>query len=439
MTCPAFGSSSEVSIWYNIDPDPTVAIPDGSSAPNAFTWFNIPITGETLNASLTSTISEIITPQRSYAGSKLTQGEVGGDINIELQASPFLYNMLLAVLQATQPIDVGADLVAGTAGVAINAVGTLVDDDRTINLTGLTATEGASYSVMIDGVNFTYVAGTTPSTSTIATGIAALIDASSAYASTASTATITVSAGAGLSEITFTSWTPAAWAPGEAVINGSTKTCLAFMKRVRVSDTNFDWYLFRGAQISKLTLDMKPGALITGSVSMMGVRPDAPAENTTLPAHWTFVDSPALPIMSGVDSLESLEIQTSAGVDSGATLQDFNITFDNQLRQQQAVGLGHPFAAGIASGRFMASASGTAYYANPRVYLDFLNDAALKIVGVLKDDDGSGFQFLMDYVKVTSGSLPEASGPDQDLTIKTEFRSFESATNGTVKLTKLAA
>ena len=162
MTCPAFGSSSEVSIWYNVDPDPTVAIPDGSSAPNAFTWFNVPITGETLNASLTSTISEIITPQRSYAGSKLTQGEVGGDINIELQASPFLYNMLLAVLQANQPLDVGSDLVVGTAGVAINAVGTLVDDDRTINLTGLTATEGASYSVMIDGVNFTYVAGTTP-------------------------------------------------------------------------------------------------------------------------------------------------------------------------------------------------------------------------------------------------------------------------------------
>lgn len=433
MSCPSFGSSSEVSLWYNIDPDPTAGIP------STFTWFNIPITGETINASLTSTISEIITPQRSFAGSKLTQGEVGGDINIELQASPFLYNMLLAVLQANQPIDVGADLVAGTAGVAINAVGTLVDDDRTINLTGLTATEGASYSVMIDGVNFTYVAGTTPSTSTIATGIAALIDASSAYASTATSATITVSAGAGLSEITFTSWTPAAWAPGEAVINGSTKNCLTFLKRVQITDTTYDYYPFRACQIGKMTLDMKPGALITGSVSMMGVRPDTPLEAVTAPVGWTFVDSPALPIMSGVDSLESLEIQTSAGVDSGATLQDFNITFDNQLRQQQAVGLGHPFAAGVASGRFMASASGTAYYANPRIYNDFLNDAALKIVGVLKDDDGNGFSFLMDYVKVTSGSLPEASGPDQDLTIKTEFRAFESATNGTVKLTKLAA
>ena len=432
MTCPAYGSSSELSVWYAVDPDPTVDIP------GTFTWFNVPVTGESINASLTSTISEVITPQRSYAGSKLTQGEVGGDINIELQASPFLYNMLLAVLQASQPIDVGADLVAGTAGVAINAVGTLVDDDRTVALAGLTATEGASYSVVIDGVNFTHVAPATPTLGGIATALAALIDAG-AYTATAASTTITISAGAGLSEVTFTTWTPASWAPGEAVINGSTKNCLTFMKRVRVSDTTYDFFVMRGCQISKLTLDMKPGALITGSVSMMGVRPDDPMEAVTQPAGWTFVDAPTLPIMSGVDSLESLEIQTSAGVDSGATMQDFGLVFDNQLRQQQAVGLGHPFAAGIASGRFMASASGTAYYSSPKIYRDFLNDAALKIVGVLKDDDGNGFSFLMDYVKVTSGSLPEASGPDQDLTIKTEFRAFESATNGTVKLTKLAA
>jgi hypothetical protein len=438
MTCPAYGSSSNVSLWYAIDPDPAAAIPDGSSAPNAFEWFGIPMTGESLNANLSSTISEIITPERSYAGSKLTQGEVGGDINFELMAGPFVNNMLISVLQANQALDVGADEVAGTSGVAISAVGTLVDDDRTVNLTGVSAVEGASYSVVIDGENFTHVATTGQTLSQIATALALLIDNDATYVATAGTNTITISAGAGLSLIEFTSWVVAAWAPGEALTNGSTTKCLAIMKRVMITSSTYDWYIFRGCQISSLSLDMKPNALITGTISVMGVRPDDPVEATALPTHWTFTRHPNLPLMSGVDSLESLEVQTSAGVDSGATLQDFSLKIDNQLRQQQAVGLGHPFSAGVASGRFMASANGTAYYANPRIYNDFLDDASLKIVMELRDDDGNGYDILMDYVKVTSGSLPEAGGPDQDLTVSTEFRAFESATNGTIKVTRKA-
>ncbi len=437
MTCPSYGSSSQVTVWYAIDPDPTVALPDGSSAPNAFTWHQIPMTGESLNATLSSTISEQITPQRSYAGSKLTQGEVGGSINYELQASPFINNMLISVLQANQALDVGADEVAGTSGVAISAVGTDVDDDRTVDLTGVSVVVGASYSVVIDGVNFTHVAVTGNTLPNIATALAALIDAA-AYTATAGTNTITISAGAGLSSIDFTSWVVAAWAPGEALVNGSTKKCLTLLKRVQVGDTTYDWYAFRGVQVSSMSFDMKPNALITGSVSFMGVRPDDPVEATALPTHWTFVNAPNLPLMSGVDSLEDLQVQTSAGVDTGATLQDFTLTFDNQLRQQQAVGLGHPFAAGVASGRFMASCSGTTYYANPRIYADFLDDAALKIVMELRDDDGNGYDILFDYAKVTSGSLPEAGGPDQDLTVSTEFRAYESATNGTVKITRVA-
>lgn len=438
MTCPAYGSSSEVSLWYAIDPDPLAPLPDGSSAPTAFTWHNIPITGESLNANLSSTISDQITPQRSYAGAKLTQGEVSGSFNYEAQASPFMYNMIAAALQADQALDMGADKVAGTGGVVISAVGTAVADDRTVTLTSLTATQGATYSIIIDGVNFNYTAGSTPSTSTIATGLAALIDAHTKYAATAAGAVVTISDGAGLSEITFTSFVPAAWAPGEKLQNGSTKQCLVFLKRVRIDTTHYDYYAFRGCQISSISFECRPAALITGTCNLMGVKPDAPQENVTQPAHWTFVDAPAKPLMSGVDSLETFTVKTSAGVDTDIIVQDVTFTFDNQLRQQQAVGLGHPFAAGVASGRFMASLSASAYYANPRVYNAFVNDSSLKIVASFVDDNGDGFLMNMDYVKVTSGALPEASGPDQDLTVATEFRAFEDATNGTVSITRVA-
>jgi len=431
--CPVYASTSEEAIYYTVDPDPALPLP------GTLSWYSIPITSESLNATLSSTISEQITPQRSYSGSKLTQGEVGGQFGFELQASPLLNNMFIAALQADQALDLGTDLVAGTAGVVISAVGTLVDDDRTINLTGLTATEGATYSVIIDGENFNYVAGATPTVDSIATALAALIDADTVYVATAATGTITISAGAGLSVISFTSFTPAAWAPGEALVNGSTKKCLAFLKLIKVGDTTYDQYVFRGCQISGVSLDMKPGALLTGSVTLMGIRPDTPTEASALPVGWTMVAAPSLPLMSAVDSLEDLQVQTSAGVDTGATFSDFTLTMDNQLRQQQAIGLGHPFAAGVASGRFMASCSGTVYYANPRVYNDFLNDASLKIVAQLRDSEGSGYNILMNFVKVTSGSLPEAGGPDQDLTVATEFRAFQDPTYGTIQITRVAA
>jgi hypothetical protein len=433
MTCPAFGSSSEVSLWYNLDPDPAAAIPA------TFSWYGIPMTGESLTANLSSTVSEQITSKRSYAGSKLTQGEVTGGFNFEAQASEFFFNMLIAATQANQALTFG-DTQAHAGSATINAIGGTVDASRTISLASVTGlTEGATYTVIIDGQDFNYVAGATPTTTTVAAGLAALITADSKYTATSATSTITISAGAGLLEITFRSTPVASWAPGESFVNGSTKKCFVFLKRVRVGDGKYDFYAFRGVQVGSMAMEITTGALITGSISLLGVKPDTPLENVANPTNWTFVDAPTVPLMSGVDSLRNFAIQDSTGASIGVTMQSLSFTIDNQLRQQLAVGLNSPFSAGVASGRFMATFSGSAYYANPRIYKDFIEDSALKITGDLVDSRNDGVRFLADFVKVTQGGGPMAESGDQDLIISTEFRAFESASNGTLKLTKLAA
>lgn len=438
MTCPSYGSSSEVSLWYAVDPNPAAAIPNGSDAPSAFTWYGIPMTGESISANLSSTISEQITPQRSYAGSKLTQGEVTGSFNYECQASQFMYNMLLCALQSNQAISLGSVQVADTSAAVINAVGGTLNASRTVAISGVAAVSGATYTIRIDGQDFNFVAANT-TLADIATGLAAAVNADSKFTAAATTTTVTISAGAGLSDIEFDTYTVAAWAPGEAITNGSTKNCLVFLKRVQVASDKYDYYLFRGVQIGSLSFEIQPNSLINGTCNLMGIKPDAPLENVSAPAHWTFVPPPVKPLMSGVDSLKDFAIQTSAGVSSGVVMQSLSFTIDNQLRQQQAVGINSPFAAGIASGRFMASFSGSAYYTNTRIYNDFVLDKELKITGKLVDGEGAGFQFLADFVKVTQGGLPMAESPDQDLLITTEFRAFESATNGTLKITRIAA
>lgn len=330
--CPNFGSTSEVSLYYAVEP--STATEDLAGA--TMTWHQVPITGESMDAALTSAVSEQITANRSYANSRLVQGEVTGGFNFEAQAGNFFYDMLICVLQANK----------------------------------LLAASGSGN-----------------------------------------------------------------WASGP-IQNGSTKHCLSFVKRVRVSATKFDWYIFRGCQVGSLSLNIAPNALITGAVTVMGVRPQAPIEDAAKPANWTLTDVPVAPLMSGTDSLQDFDIKVNS-TSTGVTMQNLTITLENQLRQQQAVGLGHPFSAGIGSGRFSATYAGQAYYANPAIFASFLADEKLNIAGDLVDGDGDGLSFASDFVKVTSGSLPMASAPDQDLMIATEFQAFETSSTGTIKITKV--
>lgn len=97
MTCPAFGSTSEVSVYYAVDADPSSAIPSDQH------WKQVRITGESLDLNLSSTVSDEITPQRSYSDSILTQGEVSGGINFEMTAEN-VDDFLIAVLQANKDL-----------------------------------------------------------------------------------------------------------------------------------------------------------------------------------------------------------------------------------------------------------------------------------------------------------------------------------------------
>lgn len=343
MTCASFGSSSEVALYYAVDPDPTLDMPAATA------WKPVPYTSESLDAVLSSTVSDQINDTRSYSNSKLTQGEISGSFSYEASAGSFLENMLLAALQA--------------------------DPDLHI-------TEGTRD-----------------------------------------------------------------WADTESITNGSSMKCFAFLKRIRRSNGNFDLYLFRGCQVSSLSMTVDAGALVTGDISLMGTGLGDPESGVDIykdiasdaaplgTGGWTFEAYPSSDLMSGVDSLKNFVIADSTDTDTGIVAQSVSITFDNQLRSQFAVGKNTIYASGVASGRFMATFSMSAYYATPVIFESFVADDDLSVSFDLLDSNGLGFSFLFDKVKVTSGSTPMAGGPDTDLMISTEMQAFEDETNGTVKIT----
>lgn len=329
--CAAYGSTSGLALYYAVDADPDASISGGT-----ITWTPVPITSESLGLNLTATVSDRITPERSYAGSVITQGEVSGSFGFEFESGAFMDTMLQAALQAS-----------GT------------------------------------------------------------------------------------------------WSAGAAIINGETPSCLMFLKTVdRPGGTDF--YVFRGCQVDSVSGSVSPGSLITGEVSIMGQRQGADAIDgtnavlTAKPAGWTLSALGAAKLMSSVYAIQNLEIQDTSGTDLGVIAQEVSFQFSNSLRQQFAVGTGQPYAAGVASGRFMATFSVNAYYKDASLFNQMQADNDLKITFDLLDGDDAGWNFLADYVKITSSPPPQAGGPDQDLMLQTEFQAFESASNGSVKLTKSA-
>jgi hypothetical protein len=336
MACPAYGSTSEVSLWYATD---ATEANDDPLNDETIIWKSIPMTGESIDAALSSTISEEITTARSYSNSIVTSGEVTGSFNFEASPNEAFFDFLICALQ-------------NSAKLSVESTGT-------------------------------------------------------------------------------------AWANAAHITNGSTKHCLALMKRVQKTTTTWDFYVFRGVQIGSMSLEMSPGSLMSGTCNLMGIRPDPVLEDAAKPAGWTLTPTTAAPLISAVGSDQTIQLQDNGGTPLTLTMQNVSLSFDNQLRQQQAIGQGHAFAAGIGSGRFMASLSASVYYQDAAIYDALLNDTELKFYAALRNSESDGINILLDKLKVTSGGLPMAGGPDQDLLISTEFRGFESASNGTAKITRI--
>jgi hypothetical protein len=374
IPCIAQAVSEDVSIFYAVEPDPEVA--DLNTVP--VVWYQVPVTGESLDATISSALSERILSSRGIAGSRKASGEVGGALNFEVQATEFLYDALLCALQADK------DLYAKTGTTTWNAL--------------------------------------------------------------------------------------------EPVKNGTTKHCLALLKRVRVGEGLYDWYIFRGCQISSLSIDIQPNSLITGTVNVMGLRPQAPIHNTSPaggfhpfyvrnsddtdweilqvlksdlsgwedfqvrtvpPENWVYVTLPAAPLMSGGESLRDLQIITD-GSTLDATLQNLSLTLDNQLRTQSTIG--STFPVGIGAGRLSVTYAGPVYYRNPSIFNAFLSDSAVQVSGQLLDENGNGIRFDSDAAKVFAGTVPQATSPDQDLLVSTEIEAFEApAQGGAIRITRIAA
>lgn len=205
--------------------------------------------------------------------------------------------------------------------------------------------------------------------------------------------------------------------------NGLTKTFFAFEERLE-AETGFNYTVFQDCQIGTMTFDVQANSLASFTIGVVGL---ASSNSTAEIAGATYQQYDLTDQMDTNTAVLEMKEQNDTAID--ATVQNMSLTIDNQMRGQQAVG--HFYNAGNASGRFKVTMSAALYFRSMELYNKFIANEGIKIHLKFQDSAGNYYQFIMDYVNVTSYEVA-VGGADQDLIANVEFQALP-ATGGTQK------
>lgn len=99
MTCPTYYTTNDISLFYCDEPCEELESLSFYLV-SQIAWKSVPITSESLDAIVTTAVSEQITSERSFRQSKAVGTEVLGEITVASPLSDFFTRMLQSVLQA---------------------------------------------------------------------------------------------------------------------------------------------------------------------------------------------------------------------------------------------------------------------------------------------------------------------------------------------------
>jgi hypothetical protein len=174
--------------------------------------------------------------------------------------------------------------------------------------------------------------------------------------------------------------------------------------------------VFLGQRLGMWNLSTQAQAIVTTSWTFMGtsvMAQEALGAYSTDPAARTTMD-----VVNATSNVARIIIGTNA---VACEVQGLEITLDNALRNQSAVGSKYP--CGIGYGRQTISGTITLYFQDLDAYNVFINHDAAKIQWEYEDNFGNEMLIVLPYVKFSSGS-PALEGIDTDVTMSMDFQAL---------------
>ena len=341
---------------------------------------NLRNTGETLNYTVSKTVSAEINAYRATSSMIPTSAEAAGAINYELSFGEY-DELIEATLQGTwEPI--------GTAGVSDSFSATLTADT-------ITASAAEPDFLLLDIGQWFNIVGTGTAND------GKLFRVSKTVAPTSTV--ITLDAG-----------TPATvGGPFAATVlhaarlsNGVIQPSFTLQRTV---DDVGEYFSFRGMTVGSMSLNVASGSITTGDFNFMGR--DSLQDNVTLMPS-VAIESQGNQVMSGVSGT-TCALWVGGAPLVGTFINSIAMSYDNALRMQTALcTLG---AVGVGVGTIAATLDLEVYFASGATfYEELLSNANIEVAFTTFDAEGNGYIFTFPMCNVSSYTV-NAGSQDADL------------------------
>lgn len=346
------------------------------TTPTTGKGIDLRFTGESLNQSLTTEVSNEINSSRQTRSRYLTNAEVAGGLNFELSSGE--YDLLLEALLMDSWSNFGTN---GT----FNAGSTIfAKTAKTITLTNAVTGLAAG--------DYFSVSGTGISSANRGPHRIKSID----------TAKKVITVYGDLEDQTIAS---GSINHGKLVNGVTTKT---FSIEKRYTDVNQSM-LFRGMQVSKLSMPFNMRTVVTGSFDFVG-RSMVTGVGRMLGDKTTYTKSQEAPVIDTVLGMKDVlfnGVATNESLSAGIT--ELNLSYENGVQGLGAVGvLGN--AATIA-GTINCTGSITMYMNDLNLYNSVLTQERFRLEWSVYDRDGHGYAFVLPAVELDS---PESQVGQKD-------------------------
>ncbi|MEQ8396503.1 phage tail tube protein [Thalassobaculum sp.] len=189
---------------------------------------------------------------------------------------------------------------------------------------------------------------------------------------------------------------------------------------------------FTGMVPGSFSLDIRTGAVLTGSIGFSGKSAVIGASSV---GTGTPVDAPTNPVMNAVGNVG--DVRENGVKLAEAALRSLSVRLDNGLRGIQAVGsLGN---VDIGTGRCAVTGRVSVYFADGALYAKYLAGMPTSLSFRVSDSAGNGYVVTLPHVKLTRGTIV-AGGNDQDVLAEFDIQALrDPATDCTLQIDRFAA
>lgn len=364
---------------------------------------NFRMSGESLAFAIGKTESAEITPDRMTTDLVVTSASAAGGLNFEMSYKEF-DTLLRAALMTPAWIYYGVQTPGVGQGVGTSFGGTFTATTITADVAPSTT---SAFSVLKKGQWIQVQAATSANHKK-------WVRLSSTVAPTATV--LTVDAATPLIVDAVSKPTKISSARIE---NGVTKKTFTIE---RAHNDVSQFFQFRGMAVSKVNLSMASGSILSGSIEFMG-KDGGRLDVTALPG--TPIDSFAYEVMNAVSGVSN--ILEGGIVMVGAKIKKLDISIDNSLRGQDAIGeLGN---AGIGLGTLKVNGTMDVYLANGTLYDKFLNNTRTSLQFVVSDGAKNGYAFQVPALKYGDAKV-NAGSKDSECMISIPFTGLKDLVAG---------